>query len=185
MVGEASSRPDPFAEPPHLPDAGCYPNPGDSGVLWFWDGQRWSHPAPAPGWHDDPTEPGTSRYWSGSMWTRIRRPASRRARTAMLGLVTAGCVTLVWGFLVARENGAASYPPGYECTEAYIGDQIEGTWLPWLVLVALGVAGLIIWRKYGVSDPEMKTPAVLGVIAMIVTCPVLAMFILVLDSTGC
>jgi hypothetical protein len=73
----------------------------------------------------------------------------------MVALVIAGCGIVVGGAILAdstdREASAGSLP--------------DILWLSWLVLVALALLGLIVWRTLAPDSDWIKVAAILGLIA--------------------
>jgi len=82
----------------------------------------------------------------------------------MLGLITAGCITLAAG--VTRLEDKACDVGGKMYTDA------SGAWLPWFVLGLLALLGVAVSRRWAPGVRWIRTMAVLGVVAAVVTCPV-------------
>ena len=99
-------------------------------------------------------------------------------------LVFAGCAVLFWGGYVFGHNPASNYPRAmrdYYCADENIGKVTDGLWEPWFVLLALGLAGLVTWRQHGPRDRWLEVSAILGMIAIVVACPVTVWFTQVAD----
>lgn len=135
------------------------------GVYLWWDGERY-----------------TSRAeWDGTSWdiqallgpppVQVPRPqASHLAKIAMVGLITAGCVTLAVGATRVEER-VCDYG-GKTYTDA------SGAWLPWFVLAFLATLGVaVVWRRWAPGVRWIKAMAILGVVAAAVTCPVTHFFL--------
>jgi hypothetical protein len=149
------------------------------GVYLWWDGERYTAQAD----------------WDGAQWevgavetitpTERVRPASFPARAMMSLLVVAGCAALFWGGYVYGQNPASSYPVEmweYYCADENIDLIAEGLWVPWLVLVVVGGAIVVTWRRLGPNDRWLRIPAICALIALVVTCPIVALFV---QSANC
>jgi hypothetical protein len=140
-------------------------SPTKRGSIW-WDGNRYTARAEWDGnsWDMRPV-PGTPP-------APVPRPhAKRLARNSMVGLIIAGCVTLAAGATQVEEKPCDVSVKTYTYTDA------SGTWLPWFVLGLLAVFGVVVWRRWAPRVRWIKTMAVLGVAAAVVTCPVTQSFL--------
>ena len=69
-----------------MPPAAWYPDPGNSTLLRYWDGSKWTPyhaPAQPEGWYPAPENSALLRYWDGKKSESVvaTRPRSARTKT--------------------------------------------------------------------------------------------------------
>jgi zinc transporter ZupT len=108
-----------------------------------------------------------------------------RLRKLSVLLAVLGSALLVVGGVVLTMSDASSYPKemrAYYCEPGHEAELIPWSlWLVWGVMLAVAVASVVVAASLGPNDKRSRNFAILGVVAVALTCPLVAQMFTAMD----